>query len=68
MFTNIEALLTPEGVATAMLQAALENRRDLTMVPNPEISRALEIYTADPDKAERKMGQAMRQAISRTQP
>jgi NAD(P)-dependent dehydrogenase (short-subunit alcohol dehydrogenase family) len=68
MFASIEALLTPEGVAEAMLQAALEDQRDLTLVPNPEIRRALEIYTENPEKAERKMGQAMRQVSNRAQP
>lgn len=56
---NIQALLTPDQVAVAILQAVKDEQRDLTLAPNPEISRALQLYMADPDKAERKMGQAM---------
>ena len=56
---EIQALLTPDQVAAAILQAVKDERRDLTLAPNPEISRALQLYAADPDKAERKMGLAM---------
>ena len=62
--TNIQALLTPEQVATAILQAMREDQRDLTLAPNVDINRALQLYAVDPDMAERKMGQAMRQAIT----
>lgn len=55
---NVQALLTPDQVATAILQAVRCEQRDLTLAPNPDISRALQLYMVDPDKAERKMGQA----------
>lgn len=54
---HIEALLTPEQVATAILQAVREEQRDLTLAPNLDISRALLLYATDPDTAERMMGQ-----------
>lgn len=56
---NIQTLLTPEQVAREILQAVRADQRDLTLVPNPDINRALELYAADPDKAERRMGSAM---------
>jgi len=55
---SIQALLTAEQVATAILQAVRDDQRDLTLIPNADISRALEVYIADQDKAERKMGRA----------
>ena len=54
-----EPLQTPEQVATAILQGVREDKRDLTLAPYTAITRALQLYAADPDKAERKMGQAM---------
>jgi NAD(P)-dependent dehydrogenase (short-subunit alcohol dehydrogenase family) len=62
--TNAQALITPEQVATAILQAVHEDRRDLTLAPYADIARALQLYAADPDTAERKMGQAMQQAMA----
>lgn len=62
---GVQALLTPAGVATAMLQAARSEQRDLTLAPNTDISRALQLYARDPDAAEQKMGQAMLQARTR---
>lgn len=59
---NVQALLTPEQVASAILQAVRDDQRDLTLAPNPDISRALQLYAVDPDRAERKMGQAALQA------
>jgi NAD(P)-dependent dehydrogenase (short-subunit alcohol dehydrogenase family) len=58
-----EPLQTAEQVATAILQAVRENKRDLTLAPYTDITRALQLYTVDPDKAERKMGQAMQQML-----
>ena len=60
--TNAQALLTPQEVATAILQAVREEKRDLTIAPYPDISRALQLYAADSEKAERRMGLAMQQA------
>lgn len=62
--TNAQALLTPDEVATAILQAVRAGQRDLTLAPYADIARALQLYAADPDKAERKMGQAMQQALA----
>lgn len=58
---SIEALLTADQVADAILQAVRGDQRDLTLVPNPDISRALELYIVDQDKAEQKMGRFSRQ-------
>lgn len=57
-------LLTPEQVAVAILQAVRDDTRDLTLISDPGIARALQLYTADPDVAERKMGLAMQRAMS----
>lgn len=62
--SNARALLTPAEVATAILQAVREEKRDLTLAPYADISRALQLYAVDPDKAERKMGLAMQQALT----
>ncbi len=61
---GVQALLTPDGVAAEILQAVREDRRDLTLVPNPDISLALQLYSVDPDEAERKMGQSIHRAIA----
>ncbi|MEO7020765.1 MAG: SDR family oxidoreductase [Ktedonobacteraceae bacterium] len=56
---QIEILLTPQQVAADILQAVRDDLRDLTLVPNPDISLALQLYTINPDLAERKMGEAL---------
>jgi hypothetical protein len=61
---NIQALLTPQQVATAILQAVREEQRDLTLAPNPDISNALQLYAANPDMAERAMGRFAQQEIA----
>jgi len=61
---GVQALLTPQQVAAEMLQAAQEDQRNLTLAPNRDIQRALELYASDPDMAERKMGRAVRQAAA----
>jgi hypothetical protein len=58
---NVPVMLTAAQVATAILQAVKDEQRDLTLVPNPEISRALQLYTADQEKAERAMGRHAQQ-------
>jgi NAD(P)-dependent dehydrogenase (short-subunit alcohol dehydrogenase family) len=65
--TNVSVLLTPEQVATSILSAVREGRRDLTLVPNNEINRALQLYAADPTKAEQRMGLAAQQARAASQ-
>jgi NAD(P)-dependent dehydrogenase (short-subunit alcohol dehydrogenase family) len=55
---NVVALLTPEQVAEEILQAVLKDQRDLTLAPNPDIAKALQIMQDDPDKAEMLMGQS----------
>ena len=56
---NVQILLTPQQVASEIVQAVTEDRRDLTLAPNPDIAFALQLFTADQDKAEDVMGQAM---------
>jgi NAD(P)-dependent dehydrogenase (short-subunit alcohol dehydrogenase family) len=53
---NVPVLLSAPQVASAILQAVKAEQRDLTLVPNPEIQRALQLYAADQEKAERAMG------------
>jgi NAD(P)-dependent dehydrogenase (short-subunit alcohol dehydrogenase family) len=61
---NVEILLTPEQVAAEILQAVTEGRRDLTLAPNTDIALALQLFTADQDKAEDVMGRAMQRQLS----
>src|SRR5260370_38852101 len=49
---NIEALLTPDQVAFEILQAVIEDRSDVTLAPNPELSFILQVYKDDLDHAE----------------
>lgn len=58
---NVPIMLTAEQVATAILQAVKAEQRDLTLVPNPEINRALQLYAVDQEKAERAMGRHAQQ-------
>jgi NAD(P)-dependent dehydrogenase (short-subunit alcohol dehydrogenase family) len=53
---NIQVLLTPEQVATEILQAVTGDQRDLTLAPDPDTAFLLEIYKNDPDKAEMMAG------------
>jgi NAD(P)-dependent dehydrogenase (short-subunit alcohol dehydrogenase family) len=55
---NIQVMLTPDQVASEILQAITEDRFDLTLAPNPDIAFILEIYKDDPDKAERLLGES----------
>jgi NAD(P)-dependent dehydrogenase (short-subunit alcohol dehydrogenase family) len=55
---DIQVLLTPDQVASEILQAVTEDRRDLTLAPNPDIAFILELYKDDPDKAEMLLGEA----------
>lgn len=60
---NIEVLLTPDQVASEILQAVVEDRRDLTLAPNPEISFLLQVYKDDPDQAEIMAGKSYRRRV-----
>jgi NAD(P)-dependent dehydrogenase (short-subunit alcohol dehydrogenase family) len=60
---NVVALLTPEQVAEEILQAVLKDQRDLTLAPNPDIAKALQIMQDNPDKAEMLMGQSFQRRM-----
>ena len=51
-------MLTPDQVATDILQAVTNDQRDLTLAPNPDIALILQIYKDDPEKAEKLLGEA----------
>src|SRR6266702_164395 len=50
---DIQVMLTPDQVASDILQAVTEDQCDLTLAPNPDIAFILQIYKDDPDKAEK---------------
>lgn len=60
---NIEALLTPEMVANEILRAVQEDRHDLTLAPNTDVTFALQVMHDDPDKAEQLLGESLRQRM-----
>jgi NAD(P)-dependent dehydrogenase (short-subunit alcohol dehydrogenase family) len=62
---NIQALLTADQVAGEILQAVTDDRRDLTLAPNPDIALLLQITHDDPDKAEQLAGENMRQQLAK---
>jgi NAD(P)-dependent dehydrogenase (short-subunit alcohol dehydrogenase family) len=64
-YLNVDALLKADEVATAILQAVIEDRRDLTLAPNQDISLLLEIYQADPGKAEMSSGKSYRRRLTK---
>jgi NAD(P)-dependent dehydrogenase (short-subunit alcohol dehydrogenase family) len=53
---NTQVLLTPDQVASEILQAVTGDQRDLTLAPDPDTAFLLEIYKNDPDKAEMMAG------------
>ncbi|QBD77894.1 SDR family oxidoreductase [Ktedonosporobacter rubrisoli] len=55
---NIEALLTPAQVADSIVKAVLDDRADLTLAPNKDIARTLELMKEAPEQAEQAMGAA----------
>jgi NAD(P)-dependent dehydrogenase (short-subunit alcohol dehydrogenase family) len=63
---DMQVLLTPEQVASEILQAVTEDRRDLTLAPNPDIAFMLQIYKDDPDKAEMMAGASYRKRQNRS--
>lgn len=62
---NIKAMLTPEQVANEILQAVTEDKRDLTLAPNPDIAQILQIYNEDPGKAEMLAGESFHRKLAR---
>jgi len=62
---NVQVLLTADQVATEILQAVTEDRRDLTLAPNPDIATILQIMKEDPDKAEQLSGEAFQQRLAK---
>jgi NAD(P)-dependent dehydrogenase (short-subunit alcohol dehydrogenase family) len=63
---DIQVLLTPDQVASEILQAVTEDRRDLTLAPNPDIAFILQVYKDDPDKAEMLLGEAYFRRVTRS--
>lgn len=55
---DIVVMLTPDQVASEILQAVVKDQRDLTLAPNPDIAFILQLYKDDPEKAERLLGEA----------
>jgi NAD(P)-dependent dehydrogenase (short-subunit alcohol dehydrogenase family) len=64
-FLNVQALLTADQVAAEILQAAAEDRSDLTLAPNPDIALAIQLFNQDQDKAEQLMGESMRRQLAK---
>ena len=64
-FLNIVAMLTPDQVASEILQAVQEGRHDLTLAPNPDIALVLQIMKDDQDKAEEVVGQNFRDNVQK---
>jgi hypothetical protein len=61
---NIHALQTADDVAREILQAIMEDKRDLTLIPNPEIALLVQLTRDDPDKAERLAGEHFQRQIA----
>jgi NAD(P)-dependent dehydrogenase (short-subunit alcohol dehydrogenase family) len=55
---DIVVMLTPDQVASEILQAVIHDQCDLTLAPNPDISFILQIYKDDPEKAEKLLGES----------
>ncbi len=53
---HIKAELTPQTVASEILQAVLENKTDLTLAPNHDIAKALEMMQENQEQAEQLSG------------
>jgi NAD(P)-dependent dehydrogenase (short-subunit alcohol dehydrogenase family) len=56
--TDIIVMLSPDQVATEILQAVTNDQRDLTLAPNPDIAFILQIYKDNPEKAEKLLGES----------
>ena len=55
---NIVVMLTPEQVATEILNAVQQSQHDLTLAPNPDIAHILQVTKEDPDEAEMLVGES----------
>lgn len=62
---NVKVLLTPEQVATEILQAVLQERRDLTLAPNKDIASILQVTKEDPDRAEDLTGESFQRRLQK---
>ncbi len=58
-------MLTADQVAAEILEAVTEDRRDLTLAPNPDIALLLQIMKDDPDQAEQITGEHYRQQLAK---
>ncbi len=61
---NVHIMLTADQVAAEILEAVTEDRRDLTLAPNPNIALLLQIMKDDPDQAEQIAGEHYRQRLA----
>jgi len=61
---NVQIMLTAEQVARAILEAVTQDRRDLTLAPNPDVALLLQLMKDDPDKAEHILGENYRQQVA----
>lgn len=62
---NIQIMLTAEQVADEILQAVVEDKRDLTLAPNPDIALMLQLMKDNPDQAEQLAGEAFQQQVAK---
>ncbi|HZU70373.1 MAG TPA: SDR family oxidoreductase [Ktedonobacteraceae bacterium] len=62
---GVQVLLTPDQVASEILQAVADGRPDLTLAPTQATSLGLQLYKEDPDKAEQLMGASFYERIAR---
>jgi NAD(P)-dependent dehydrogenase (short-subunit alcohol dehydrogenase family) len=60
---EMEVLLTPEQVASEILQAVQENRTDLTLAPNQDVAYLLQVVKEDQDKAEELVGASFQERL-----
>jgi NAD(P)-dependent dehydrogenase (short-subunit alcohol dehydrogenase family) len=63
---NIEALLTKEQVAEAILLAVQEDQRDVTLAPNKDIALVLQMMRDDPDRAEQAVGESFHRRLQQS--
>jgi NAD(P)-dependent dehydrogenase (short-subunit alcohol dehydrogenase family) len=61
---NVQIMLTADQVASEILQAVTEDKRDLTLAPNPDIAFMLQLMKEDPEKAEMLAGEAFYQQMA----
>ena len=61
---NVDIMLTADQVAREILEAVTQDRRDLTLAPNPDVASLLQMMKDDPDKAEQIFGENYRQQLT----